>query len=352
MVSGSEFVAEYSKKGLPAWEAAALELARQGGLTPWPWVEIPLSDGADTAVIRVASDVLAVGSLEDHLRLPLTPGRAQDILNLSGALMPTPYLEYVIWRSAAVKLPPTAMVPNRGADLNQYAAHSSLIDGQIDAALAVATGDARLDLARSIERDARMNRSGNASDAWAVANDAWLEVGADQRGRLVSGMKKGVVVANFYKVGKVLLFGWYRPPPAPDVFDDGRPMGTIDRQPIQPKSNVHGDFYVDYSHGIRAIAPLATVNGQVMRTEDLYRHPTLSRLVSNEGPVKVPRYPSRVHVAEIPPIAGAGIFRPVMSITGPAAVDEMARANAPMTPGMSEYALDVIARQARERGRA
>ena len=346
MLSGSQFVADYAKKGLPAWEAAALELARQSGLVPWPWVDLTLVDGDDTAVLHVASDVLSVGTLEDHVRLPLTPGRAQDILNLSGALMPTPWLEYQIWRAASLKLAPTAMVPNRGADLNQYLAHSGLVDAQIANALAVPTGDAHVDLARSIERDARASRS---ADAWAVANDAWMEVGAGTQNRLVSGIKKGVVVANFYKPGKVLLFGWYRPPPAPDVFDDGRPMGTLDRQPIQPKSNVHGDFYVDYSHGIRAIAPLATVNGQVMSTVDLYKHPTLSRLVSNEGPVKVPRYPSAVPVAQVP--VASVPFRPVSSITRPAAIDEVPRGGAPTTPGITEYALDEIARQARERGR-
>jgi hypothetical protein len=85
-------------------------------------------------------------------------------------------------------------------------------------------------------------------------------------------------------------------------------MGTPGRQPIQPKSNVHGDFYVDYSHGVRAIAPEAIVDGRPMATVDLYQHPTLSRLVSNEGPVRVPRYPSPVppparqsaHVANLP----------------------------------------------------
>src|SRR5262249_30603445 len=64
------------------------------------------------------------------------------------------------------------------------------------------------------------------------------------------------------------------------------------KQPIQAKSNLHADFYVDYSHGIRAIGPTALVNGQQMNTVDLYQHPTLSALVSNEGPVRVPRYPS------------------------------------------------------------
>jgi hypothetical protein len=248
-MTGSEFVSTYAGKGPAAWEAAALDIARQGGLTPWPWVDLVLSDGANHAVLKVQSDVLSIGPIGDHLRLPLTPKKAQDIFNLQGWLMPTPWLVYQIWRTAPIKLSPTPAAPNKGADLRQYADHSRIIDQQI--------GEA-----------------------------------GGHLGQLIGGEKKHVIVSNIYQPGKVLIFGWYRP--APDVFDDGKAMTSPDRQPIQPKSNVHGDFYVDYSHGIQAIAPMAMVNGQPMATADLYQHPQLSKLVSNEGPVRVTRYPSTI----------------------------------------------------------
>lgn len=246
---GSEFVRTYAAKGYAAWEAAALEIARQDGLTPWPWIDLILSDGTNHAILKVQSDVLSIGPIGDHVRLPLTPKKAQDIFNLNGWLMPTPWLAYQIWKSAPIKLTPTPMAPNKGANLAQYAAHSTVIDQQIQQA-------------------------------------------GGSPGQLVAGEKKHVVVSNIAQPGKVLIFGWYRP--APDVFDDGKPMVTPGRQPTQPKSNVHGDFYVDYSHGIQAIGPVALVNGESMSTADLYQHPTLSKLVSNEGPVRLPRYPSAV----------------------------------------------------------
>ena len=303
---GSQFVQEYAKKGLVAWEAAALSLARQDGLVPWPWVDLTLSSGTDSVTLKVQSDVLAIGTFEDHVRLPLTPGTAQSILNLGifggPALLPTPWLEYQIWRAASLKLQPTPMPQNQGANLVQYAEHSAILDLQIQTAratVAAAPGD-----------------------------------------QLVAGIKKGVVVGNFYKPGKVLLFGWYRP--APDVFDDGRSMSSPDRQPIQPKSNVHGDFYVDYSHGIRVIAPTALVTTAghtvVMPTQEIYQHPTLSRLVSNEGPIKVPRYP-----AAVPPVP----LRPVLLAEYPAAVDVIPGVAA--SPSISEHALSEIARIKRER---
>ena len=305
---GSDFLATYAKKGLPAWEAAALSLARQGLLTPWPMVDLPLSDGTNTAVLKVASDVLAVGPLDDYVRLPLTPSVAQSIANLSGSLLPTPWLEYQIWRAASLKLRPVSVVPNFGANLLQYADHSLIVDRQM--------------------------REANAPP-----------------GTLVSGHKKGVVVANFYKPGKVLLFGWYRAVlfdgagkvtgPAPDVFDDGLQMGVPNRQPIQPKSNIHDASYLDYSHGIRLIGPVAIVNGQPMETVSLYQHPTLSRLVSNEGPVKVPRYPS-----PIPPAVPRGV-----PVTSSALVRYDIPRGVLTMPSIMEYSLDQLARQRIERRR-
>ena len=249
MLTGSDFARIYGGKGFAAWERAAFTLAQEeDGLTPWPFVPLTLSDGqGNTAVLQVQSDLLSIGPLEDHLRLPLTPQTAQSILNLRGWLLPTPWLTYQIWRAAPVKVQPHGMVPNKFQNMDQFVAHSALLDQQV--------GDAPPDALRA-------------------------------------GLKKSVVVSNIMLPGRVVIFGWYAP--EPDIYDNGKPMNTPGRQPLQPKSNVHFDSFWDYSHGIRAIGPVAIVNGQPMNTVDLYQHPTLSHLVSNEGPVRAPRYPSPV----------------------------------------------------------
>jgi hypothetical protein len=280
-MTGSEFAKTFARRGPLAWEPAALDLARQGGLTPWPMVPISLvDDRGNHAVLQVSSDVLSVGPIEDHLRLPLTPSAAQDVLNLTGALLPTPLLAYRIWRQAPVKLTPTSIADlgqtNKVASMEQYVLHSGFVDRQIAALLA------------SVQ-----NRAPGPGP------------------ELVASQKKDVVVSNIMAPGRVVIFGEYRPPPAPDVFDDGRPLvdgegrPVPNRQPIQPKSNIHAAAYVDYSHGIRAVGPVALVNGVPMRTTDLYQHPDLWRLVSSEGPLRSPRYPSRVPPADpmpqIPP---------------------------------------------------
>jgi len=242
-VKASEFVQTYKGKGIAAWEAAAVELARQGSLIAWPMVNLTLTstskDGTPhTATIAVSSDYLAVGEPGDYLRLPLTPSAAQTIANLSGMLLPTPKIAYEIWRQAQTQLNPRPQ-DNKGASLADYAKHNSAID----AALASSPNPG-----------------------------------------LVTGHKKDVVVSNLYKPGKVLIYGWFWP--------NGVTPPKGFSQPIQGRSNVHGDFYVDYSHGIRLVSPVMTVDGEERQTEAVLRDPELSKLLSDEGPVRTVRYPA------------------------------------------------------------
>jgi hypothetical protein len=246
-VKGSEFVQAYTNKGIAAWEAAAVELARQGGLVAWPMVNLSLSstskDGSmHTATLPVSSDYLAVGEPGDSIRLPLRPSTAQTIANLSGMLLPTPKIAYEVWRQAQTQLVPSPQ-DNHGASLADYFKHQQKVDSQLAALPASPSGPG-----------------------------------------LVTGHKKDVVVSNIYKPGKVLIYGWFWPK------DMTPPSGYS--QPIQGRSNVHGDFYVDYSHGIRLVSPVMTVDGEERQTESVLRDPELSKLLSDEGPVRTLRYPA------------------------------------------------------------
>ena len=66
-MSGSAFARDYGGLGMASWEAAALEIARQGGLTPWPWRGLRLTDGTNTAVLQVMNMPYA-NNLE-HIRM-------------------------------------------------------------------------------------------------------------------------------------------------------------------------------------------------------------------------------------------------------------------------------------------
>lgn len=248
-MKGSEFAASFGKQSPAAWEAAAFELERSGKNIKPIFVPVLLAhkDGR-TAIIDVASDYFSVGEDDDFIRLPLTPGTAQKIANLTGCLLPTPRLDYRIWQASQKKLSRISIAAlgesNKGPNFAQYVKHNKAIQEQLSGV---------------------------------------------PRGTLISGHKKDIVVGDLAKQGTVLIHGWYKP--SPDVFDDGSNWQVPDRQPQQAFSNAHGDSYVDYSHGVRLISPLMTIDGKDVETETVFTSADLCNFV-NDKPLKQPRYPA------------------------------------------------------------
>ncbi len=87
---------------------------------------------------------------------------------------------------------------------------------------------------------------------------------------LVAGHKKDLVASKrlLEKPQKLAIYGWH---------NIGN--GTA----IQPQSLWHADYYVDYSHGIRLVAPLAQLDGKVVSLATILKDSELSRLISFEG---------------------------------------------------------------------
>jgi len=248
-LKASDFLAAYGSRGPAVWEAAALELAKKNEVPTWPLANVTSSDGARTLVFKVATDYFSVGEPGDLLRLPLTPTKAQEVADVWGMLLPTPKMVKLIADASVVRLNPHPLAPNLGASLTQYLAHSQ----EIDKELAGASG-------------------------------------------LASGLKKDVVLGNLWKPGKVLIYGWIKPnAPAGDANEKQASMMSAPAGPswrVQPYSNVHGDFYVDYSHGARLVHPVAVLDGAEVKLADVMRDPALASLVSWEGPLKTTRYPT------------------------------------------------------------
>lgn len=244
-MKGSEFLAANAGKSLAQWEANAVLLAQQDRFVPWPMVPVTAvsRDGKHTGTFFVASDYFAIGTPDDFIRLPLTPLAAQRIANSKAMLLPTRKMVDDIWRASS-KLAPQPMVPNKGANLVQYRDHSRAIDEQL-----------------------------NSSGVSPLNTNA-----------PIAGTKKDIVISNIWKPGKVVIYGWHQ----------------LNGSPIQGKSNIHGDFYVDYSHGLRLVAPNMEVDGQPMSTEEVLKNPAYAGVLSDEGPLKRVTYP-----------AGGGLAGPV-----------------------------------------
>ena len=248
----SEFVQTYARQGLAKWEEAALAMIAHGEIAQPPFLDVPVSMPPTPAspgraaspghegVFHAAGDYLAIGEPGDYMRMPLTPRRAQQAADQFSVLLPTSKMVDAIWRAAPLKLAVDGQAPNRGADLAQYLAHSR----KVDAALAT-TG--ALDAAGVPTRPA----AGGMKDI------------------VVATMVPGYAGPRPIRPGKVIIYGWHGP--------DGRR--------VQGKSDVHGDFYVDYSHGARLVAPNMTVDGRDMLVADVLQHPVLWQLLSDEGPI-------------------------------------------------------------------
>jgi hypothetical protein len=220
-----------SGRGLDAWERLVLEADKASGSTPWPMVPITIEENGHRLTFYVASDVYAVGPTNLAIRMPLSFPTAQAILDRNNALLPTRKMADHIWRAADVKLTPTPR-QNRGANLADYLNHNAQIQVSLKA------------------------------------------IGVPP-GALTAGHKKDLVISNAAP-GKLVIYGWHKP----------------DGTPIQPLSAAHADpsaRYVDYSHGLRPVYKRAELDGQDVDLEAIYKDPELSKLVSDEGPLKMTR---------------------------------------------------------------
>ena len=90
-------------------------------------------------------------------------------------------------------------------------------------------------------------------------------------GQFISGLKKDIVLT--YKImtlteyeRNVAIYGWHHP--------DGRAQ--------QPLFVRHGNFYVDYSHGVRLIYNKVKIDGVEYNIREILQSPELYRLLSDE----------------------------------------------------------------------
>ncbi len=182
------------------------------------------------ATIHMMPDVLAIGSDRDFVRMPMTPLTAQAFCDSLGFALPTRRLVDETWQKAQRKVWPQPLVVDRESPAT-FLRHHRLIEEQL--------------------------------------------VGT-RRGALVAGHKKDVVVTNRLREQprRVAIFGWHKP----------------SGEAIQPLSIVHGEGYVDYSHGIRLLSRRIEVDGRALDYYDVLKDPLLHVLLSDEGPIDKARY--------------------------------------------------------------
>jgi hypothetical protein len=193
--------------------------------------EVPIAAGDVRGTIEVAPDYLAIGSDDDFVRIPMTPQTAQRLADLFGCVLPTRKIVDAIDAVAEVRLAPQPLTEDR-----ESVAAFMLSNEKIEA-----------------------QRTGQPL------------------GLLATGGKKDIVISPriYERPDRLVIYGWRQ----------------LDGQPIQPLTNVHVDWYVDYSHGVRLVRDEMVIDGQPYKIAELLRDKERSALVSDEGPIDSPRYP-------------------------------------------------------------
>jgi hypothetical protein len=201
------------------------------------WIEVPVAADGHTGSIFVTPDYLAIGTDSDFLRFPLNPFTAERIAFAIGARLPTRKIVKDIHLNAAGHLAADPMPPGSQMMSTQYFVdHNAKVEAQ------------------RIQKGFRV-------------------------GSLLSGHKKDVVVSPRTTGKTVCIYGWFYTPQISSVIQG-------------PGANCtsHGAKYADYSHGIRFVKDTMLVDGKEMPLDEVMRHPTLHKLVSDEGPFKNTTY--------------------------------------------------------------
>ncbi len=180
-----------------------------------------------TATYFVSPDYLSIGSDNDWARVDITPMAAQKIADSFYCFLPTRKMVDDIYIAAKVKLEPMPMFAFRDSTVTMYQ-HHLILEGQ-----------------------------------------------RRQRGGLISGIKKDIVISEKINENKiplsigterVAIYGWHK----------------LNGKPIQPLYTGHLNWYVDYSHGVRLVYRTLYVNKNPMDYQDVLKDKTLRKLLCDE----------------------------------------------------------------------
>lgn len=178
------------------------------------------------ATYYVMSDYLAIGSNEDYVRMPLTPGSAMQIGDQIQCELITEKISDDLYSAADLRVIPHPLTVDRD-QVSAFVAHNKAIEDAI---------------------------RGN-------------------EGLLTVGIKKDIVLTNRLKekTHRVAIYGWHYP--------DGRA--------IQSLYVGHVDWYVDYSHGLRLMSDQMLIDGVSWKVRDVLASEELCGLLSREGTIDV-----------------------------------------------------------------
>ena len=202
-----------------------------------------ISGVTQSVTYYVIPDYIAIGSDLDYFLCPMSPMVATKIADSIGCTLPTRKMVNDVYAQANLKLAPlTIAASGTMSTVQAFAQHNGMIGTQ---------------------RSSFTNTLGT----------------------LTGGDKKDVIISNtiYSTANRVIIYGWH----------------TAVGSPIQPLTNVHGDTYMDYSHGIRLVQNAVIYNGVATTVKNILQSSTLNSLLSDEGSMSQPYYPYYLTVGSL-----------------------------------------------------
>ena len=249
-LSGTEFAKRITPLDLTEREKEIVTQVTSGNVPSFlrklcPVPATSVSEGAtNTATFYATPDYLAIGSDDDYFLIPVSPNTGQRIADALHCSLPTPKMVDEIYAAAEVKLAPSPIPPTAAMiTVPVFSNHYATVRAQ---------------------RAEQLN--------------------AHPLGALVAGHQKDVVISAKLASasGKVAIYGWHQ----------------TNGVPIQPLYLKHIASWVDYSQCTRLVQQKMTVNGLFKTVAEVLADPSLAGLLSSEGPISNPRYPTNA----LPPL--------------------------------------------------
>jgi hypothetical protein len=192
----------------------------------------------NTATFCATPDYMAIGSDDDYFLVPMSPNTGQRIADALHCSLPTPKMVDEIYAAAEVKLVPSPIPPTPAmTTVPVFSNHNATV---------------RAERAEQLQ--------------------------AHPLGALVAGHQKDVVISAKIASApaKVAIYGWHQ----------------TNGVPIQSLYLNHIASWVDYSQSTRLVQQKMTVNGLPKTVAEVLADPALAGLLSDEGPIPNPRYPT------------------------------------------------------------
>lgn len=260
------------KKYDVAREKAILDAVR-AGMANFQWTQLVLGPVDGTYLtLPVFSRVLRIGAT-NPVRVDVNYQTAQQIADLLGGALMTPYVVDEIHRQAGLAIDP---------QLTNWSADGTM-------AYTDAMGDYSATLDKLVPQDVTSlpdSLVSNEGKDWVITKRFWADnIGQKQ---YVPGDSKSLWAANY---------GW--------LSDKADKTNQVGKKLYQPVGLAHNFGHTDYSQALRLTGLYGVLSGKrngLVHIGSLLRDPTLSKLLSYEGTLPSWKHPAFQTGGEPPPL--------------------------------------------------